>query len=158
MPYKNFGNEVLTSSDVNNYLMRQAVIRVANGTELDAIPTPVAGMMATRADNGITYRHNGSSWVRMMFNTGAMIQAGTVSTSNIPAGTSAWTDVATVTFATPFSSAPTVVLTNYQSFAGADPVMLAMTSISTTSFGIQAKCASSKSAQLVHWIATARTQ
>ncbi|WP_084130309.1 hypothetical protein [Demequina sp. NBRC 110055] len=158
MPYKDFGAEVLTASDVNTYLMRQSLIRVANQSELDAIPTPVAGMMATRLDNGITYRHDGSSWKRHTYATGAMMQAGAASTTTIPASTSAWADVLTVTFAIPFAATPSITFFNSTSYSGSDPILWSLGSYDATGFTLRAKCASSKTAQFVHWVATARTQ
>lgn len=64
MGYKNFGAETLHAADVNNYLMRQAVIRVNNATELAAITAPEPGMHAYRVDTGLVYIHNGTSWVQ----------------------------------------------------------------------------------------------
>lgn len=61
--YKNFGNETLQATEVNEYLMRQVVVRVADAAELASITSPEAGMMAYREDNGTTYRHNGTTWV-----------------------------------------------------------------------------------------------
>lgn len=68
--YKSFGTEVLTAADVNDYLMRQTVIRVANSEQLAAIPTPEAGMMAYRVDDATTYRHDGTAWRVWHFDSG----------------------------------------------------------------------------------------
>lgn len=68
--YKTFGAEVLLAADVNEYLMRQAVIRVANSAALDAIASPEPGMLAYREDTEVTYRHNGAAWVAWLWDTG----------------------------------------------------------------------------------------
>lgn len=68
--YKNFGSEVLTADDVNEFLMRQSVVRVPTAAALNAITTPEAGMMAYREDNETTYRHDGSAWRMMWSDTG----------------------------------------------------------------------------------------
>lgn len=54
MGYKTFANnELLTAADVNDYLMRQAVVRVANKIERSAIPLPQDGMVIYRTDVGL---------------------------------------------------------------------------------------------------------
>ena len=63
MSYHAFANgELLTAQKVNDYLMRQVVVKVANHTERDAIPTPDEGMLVyCRADDTLEF-HNGSAW------------------------------------------------------------------------------------------------
>lgn len=63
MAYKNFGAETLTAADVNNLLMRQSVIRVANATEQAAITSPEIGMVSKRADLAYFEYWNGTAWV-----------------------------------------------------------------------------------------------
>jgi hypothetical protein len=56
--------DVLTASDVNNYLMDQTVM-VFGGTaaRASAIPTPSEGMFAVTTDNDQVDYYNGSDWV-----------------------------------------------------------------------------------------------
>ncbi len=56
--------EVLTASDVNGYLMEQAVM-VFGGTAArsSAIPTPSAGMVTYVSDLAQVQYYNGSAWV-----------------------------------------------------------------------------------------------
>jgi hypothetical protein len=56
--------DVLTASDVNNYLMDQTVM-VFGGTAArsSAIPTPSEGMFAVTTDNDELDYYNGSAWV-----------------------------------------------------------------------------------------------
>jgi hypothetical protein len=56
--------DVLTASDVNNYLMDQTVM-VFGGTAArsSAIPTPSEGMFAVTTDNDELGYYNGSAWV-----------------------------------------------------------------------------------------------
>ncbi|MFC3986782.1 hypothetical protein [Streptosporangium jomthongense] len=59
MPFKDFAvGEILTSSDVDTYLMSQAVIRCTSATR----PTPVQGMHIYETDTNKTQRYNGSVW------------------------------------------------------------------------------------------------
>jgi hypothetical protein len=54
--------EVLTASDVNNYLMNQAVIKVLNTTERDALSTSVK--QAYNTTNGDVYvRNSSNAWL-----------------------------------------------------------------------------------------------
>ena len=55
---------VLTASDVNGYLMEQAVM-VFSGTAArsSAIPAPSTGMMSYRTDTKALEGYNGSAWV-----------------------------------------------------------------------------------------------
>lgn len=62
MVYKNFGSNILTSAEVNDYLMRQTIIVVANSTARDAITSPIAGMTVYRQDLNLTETYNGTSW------------------------------------------------------------------------------------------------
>lgn len=63
MPYKNFGNETLLAADVNRYLMRQSIIRVANQAELAAIPAPEVNMVAALDDRpGRLFVYTGTAW------------------------------------------------------------------------------------------------
>jgi len=58
MPYKTFGTEVLTSSDVNTYLMRQAFIVCTSATR----PPPVTGMHIWETDTQRSYVYDGGAW------------------------------------------------------------------------------------------------
>ena len=69
MPFKNFGAEVLTSSDVDNYLMRQTVMTFATAAARDAALSGVLdeGMLCYLEDapNRFTY-DDGSAWQIML--------------------------------------------------------------------------------------------
>lgn len=56
-------NELLTSSDVNSYLMKQTIVVCTSGTRPASPPT---GMFITETDTGISRRWNGSSWRPVM--------------------------------------------------------------------------------------------
>lgn len=67
MPQKTFATStVLTASDVNTYLMDQAVMTFATTSARDtALPTPSEGMMAYVEDTpDRTYTYSGSRWYR----------------------------------------------------------------------------------------------
>lgn len=56
--------DVLTASDVNNYLMDQTVMVFAGtAARSSAIPTPSEGMFAVTTDNDQVDYYNGSAWV-----------------------------------------------------------------------------------------------
>jgi len=65
MPKKTFAiGEVLTSSDVNTYLMNQSVMVFTNSTtRLAAIPSPTAGMVTYLTGTNAVESYNGSAWV-----------------------------------------------------------------------------------------------
>src|SRR5690606_13604502 len=65
MGYKEFGAELLLAADVNEYLMRQTVIRVADATERNAIPNPEPGMIVYRADAARHETWNGTAWATL---------------------------------------------------------------------------------------------
>lgn len=65
MPYKDFAvGEVLTSADVDTYLMRQTVMVFDdNSARSSALGTVVTeGMITYRKDGDIVEQYNGSSW------------------------------------------------------------------------------------------------
>lgn len=60
MAFKTFvAGDVLTASEVNTYLMKQAVITCTSATR----PTPVAGMVIYETDTNRLQVYNGSAWV-----------------------------------------------------------------------------------------------
>lgn len=61
MAFKIFGTEILTSSDVNTFLMEQSVIRVNNEEERGGLPAE-AGMVVYRLDTGTLEAFNGLDW------------------------------------------------------------------------------------------------
>jgi hypothetical protein len=63
---KNFTREVLTSADVNGFLMDQTVMVFASAAARDvALPSPTPGMHCYLADSGMRlYRSPGGIWVR----------------------------------------------------------------------------------------------
>lgn len=62
--YKNFSaGEVLTSSDVDNYLMEQAVMVFASAAARDAaITAPAEGMVAYLTDVNMMCQYSGAAW------------------------------------------------------------------------------------------------
>ena len=64
MPIKTFTSEVLTSSDVNTYLMKQAVMVFSNSTARSAaITSPSDGMVTYLTATDALEVFNGSAWV-----------------------------------------------------------------------------------------------
>jgi len=65
MPKKTFAiGEVLTSSDVNTYLMNQSVMVFTNSAaRTAAIPSPTAGMVTYLTGTNAVESYNGSAWV-----------------------------------------------------------------------------------------------
>ena len=82
MAYKVFTNgSPLPASDLNTYLMNQSVMVFANSTARSAALTaPTEGMVTYLEDTGLVYVYNGSSWVDINDNSGA-IPKSTVTTA-----------------------------------------------------------------------------
>jgi hypothetical protein len=82
MAYKVFTNgSPLPASDLNTYLMNQSVMVFANSTARSAALTaPTEGMVTYLEDTGLVYVFNGSSWVDINDNSGA-IPKSTVTTA-----------------------------------------------------------------------------
>src|SRR5512143_2920931 len=59
--FKDFTTEVLTSNDVDNYLMKQANIQCTSATR----PTGVEGMCIYETDTDRHWVYSGSAWVFM---------------------------------------------------------------------------------------------
>lgn len=67
MAFHQFANgELLTAQKVNDYLMRQAVIRVENATERDDIPTPDEGMIVYVESLTELQIFDGADWVTLI--------------------------------------------------------------------------------------------
>lgn len=66
MGYKTFTAEALLAADVNNYFMRQVVIRVANNTARNAIPSPVEGMVCYVESTNRFEWYTGSAWIPLL--------------------------------------------------------------------------------------------
>ncbi len=64
MPYKNFASEVLTSSDVDTYLMQQTVMTFATEAARDSALSGdlVEGMIAFTEDTDSIWYYTGSAW------------------------------------------------------------------------------------------------
>lgn len=60
MPFKTFTPSVLTSADLNDYLMKQSVITCTSGTRPSS---PVEGMTIYETDTDCYVTWNGSAWV-----------------------------------------------------------------------------------------------
>lgn len=60
MPFKTFTPSVLTAAEMNDYLMKQAVITCTSGTRPSS---PVKGMTIYETDNDQYVTYNGSAWV-----------------------------------------------------------------------------------------------
>ena len=72
--YKNFSaGEVLTSSDVDTYLMEQAVMVFASAAARDAaITAPAEGMVAYLTDTNMLCQYSGAAWSGIGPTSGAM--------------------------------------------------------------------------------------
>lgn len=88
MPYKNFTSEVLTSNDVDTYLMRQSVMTFASDAARDSALSGVAvgGMVCYTEDNDRLYylKETGGDWVVLSeapqtWNVTSITQSGSVS-------------------------------------------------------------------------------
>ena len=62
MPFKTFTSTVLSSSDVNTYLMKQAVITCTSGTRPGS---PVTGMVIYETDTDTFLYWNAAAWVQV---------------------------------------------------------------------------------------------
>lgn len=60
MPFKTFTASVLSSADMNTYLMKQAVITCTSGTRPAA---PVQGMTIYETDTNLKASYDGTSWI-----------------------------------------------------------------------------------------------
>lgn len=70
MTYKVFTDgAALTATDLNNYLMRQSIISVANAAGRDALATPQAGMQVYRVDTDVIERYVGGAWKELRTTT-----------------------------------------------------------------------------------------
>ena len=59
--------EVLTASDVNDYLMEQSISIFADSTARDAqITSPIEGMFCYLADSNVLQFYNGSAWTNFI--------------------------------------------------------------------------------------------
>ena len=82
MPYKEFANgNPLPASDIDTYLMDQAVMTFANSTARStAIPSPKEGMLTYLEDTGFYEGWTGSAWVNINDNSNAILKS-TVTTA-----------------------------------------------------------------------------
>lgn len=80
MPFKDFAaGELLTSSDVDTYLMSQVIIRCTSSTRPSS---PAQGWHIYETDTSQFMVYNGSSWVRESLNPSGATVATSQSTSN----------------------------------------------------------------------------
>ena len=95
MSYKVFTDgALLTATDINNNLMRQSLISVANQAARDAIASPQAGMQVYRVDTDRIEKYNGSSWGKP---DGAVVTSTTSSTSSFYAANTGLLDAPAIT-------------------------------------------------------------
>lgn len=79
--YKDFvSGAVLTSAEVDDYLMRQTVMRFATAAARDSALSGVVteGMLAYALDSGIVHIYNGSAWVAVSQTDSIASSGGTV--------------------------------------------------------------------------------
>ena len=63
MPFKNFTANILSSDDVNDYLMKQSVMVFEDSDERDAILlAPIEGMVSYLRDTNSVQYYDGSVW------------------------------------------------------------------------------------------------
>jgi hypothetical protein len=86
MPFKTFAaGEILTSANVNDYLMEQSISTFANvAARTSDIPSPSEGQLAYTADTDIFSYWDGSAWIPIVY--GSSWTAFTPSTTGITAG------------------------------------------------------------------------
>lgn len=91
MPFKTFTPSVLTSADMNTYLMKQAVITCTSGTRPGS---PTEGMTVYETDTDCYATYNGTTWVYAL---GGIWQSYTPTLTNITLGNGSmvakWTTV-----------------------------------------------------------------
>ena len=85
MAYKVFANgNPLPASDLNTYLMNQAVISFANSTARStAIPSPVEGMLTYLEDTNAYEGWTGSAWVNINDNSNAILKSVVTTTGDL---------------------------------------------------------------------------
>lgn len=88
MPRKTFvAGEILTASDVNEYLSDQAVMTFADAAARDAaIPTPSEGMVAYLEDANLFTANDGSAWKTVLATTGGVLQVVSTTVSTATSG------------------------------------------------------------------------
>jgi hypothetical protein len=83
MPFKVFAPGVLTSSDMNTFVMRQAVTIFSDSTaRATAISAPIEGQISYLSDTDIVEKYTGAAWVPISVigvTAGTALTAGTVS-------------------------------------------------------------------------------
>lgn len=74
--YRSFStNEVLTSSNVQNYLMDQSVMKFADAAaRTAAVTAPVEGMVSYTANNDQIFVYNGSAWKAIAGSSSQILQ------------------------------------------------------------------------------------
>lgn len=95
---KVFTSEVLTSADVNGYLMEQTVMRFPSssvrGVEL---PAPTEGMLSYLEDVNRYEKHDGAGWKPLIGDRTIVDAAHMLAGSLVLTGTPGWTDIASGT-------------------------------------------------------------
>lgn len=88
MPYKEFANgNPLPASDIDTYLMDQAVMTFANSTARStAIPSPKEGMLTYLEDTNAYEGWTGSAWVNINDNSNAILKSVVTATGDLIVG------------------------------------------------------------------------
>lgn len=80
--FKTFTSEVLTSSDMNDYLMQGVLVFADSSERSSAITSPVEGMVSYLRDTDVMAAYDGSSWIQVSPTVGARIAGiGTATTT-----------------------------------------------------------------------------
>lgn len=89
MPYKEFANgNPLPASDIDTYLMDQAVMTFANSTARStAIPSPKEGMLTYLEDTNAYEGWTGSAWVNINDNSNAILKSTVTTAGDLIVGT-----------------------------------------------------------------------
>lgn len=110
--FKTFGvGDVLTASDVNTYLMQQAVMNFADsGARGSAIGTATEGMVSYLQDTDAVEVYDGSAWTAVGSDPGVLQVVSTTKTDTFSTTSTSFTDVTGLTVSITPSSATNKVL------------------------------------------------
>lgn len=87
MPYKQFQPDVLTASDVQNYLMNQVVMVFDNATDRStSLTAPTEGMLSYLKDVDKTQVYTGTTWVEVATGSSYSVGLELITTVTVAAG------------------------------------------------------------------------